>query len=162
MNKTIKHKGKLTPQVKEKLKDLLSQTGNLEASAAECGVTARAVYYAMDRDPELKEEISQARERACMQIEKEMYRRGITGISKGVYYQGERVDEEKEYSDKLLLALAKANMPHRFAERSYQFVQNNLEVSSGAKEKLAEMLGVNVIEGEIVEKSQSRGDDDEL
>lgn len=86
-----------------------------------------------------------------MEIEKEMHRRAITGISKGVYYQGERVDEEKEYSDKLLLALAKANMPHRFAERSYQFVQNNIEVQDGAKEKLAEMLGVNVIEGEVID-----------
>lgn len=151
MSNTPQRKGKLTPQVKEKLKDLLAQTGNLEASAAECGITARAVYYAMDRDPELKEEISQARERACMEIEKEMHRRGIQGISRGVYYQGELVAEEKEYSDKLLMALAKANMPHRFAERSYQFVQNNVDVSGGAKEKLAEMLGVNVIEGEVIE-----------
>ncbi|MCK8514882.1 hypothetical protein M0534_00860 [Methylonatrum kenyense] len=147
---------KLTPEKQAKILDLLEQTGNLSASAAACGVTGRAVYALMAREPDFRKQVDDAREKACLKIEQEMIRRGLTGIEKGIYYQGERVATEREYSDKLLLALAKSNMPHRYAERSVAYVQNNFSVddtSQRAKERLAHLLGIeggDYIEGEII------------
>lgn len=150
---------KLTPEKQAKLLDLLEQTGNLSASAAAVGVTGRAVYALMAREPEFRKRVEDAREKACLKIEQEMIRRGLTGIERGVFYKGERVATEREYSDKLLLALAKANMPSRYAERSVAYVQNNFSVDDTgqrAKERLAHLLGVDdqkVIEGEIIDRA---------
>lgn len=147
---------KLTEKRQAKILDLLEQTGNLSASSAAAGVSARAVYKLMDRNPEFRKQVKDAREKACLAIEQEMIRRGLTGIERGVYYQGEKVATEKEYSDKLLLALAKANMPQRYAERSVAYVQNNFSVddtSQRAKQRLANLLGIegeDYIEGEII------------
>ncbi|MDN3518069.1 hypothetical protein QWY84_10650 [Aquisalimonas lutea] len=150
-DKPIQSRARLTEDKKDKLVELLAQTANLSACCAEVGVNRRTVYFAMEREPEFRERINQARDRACLEIEREMHRRGIQGIGKGVYYKGEKVGEEREYSDKLLMALAKANMPERFTERQHVVSESYVHVEDGAKRKLANLLGVDVIEGEALD-----------
>lgn len=134
--------GKLTPEKKAKVVELLSQTGNLSACASAVGLRRETLYHAMHRDPEFAEQITLAREKACLEIESEMRRRGLEGITRDVYYGGEVVGQQKEYSDKLLLALAKANMPTRYSDKQYQVVDQRVTVEHTAKHKLAHLLGI--------------------
>jgi len=63
--------------------------------------------------------------------EDELLRRGVEGIDKNIYHQGEVVDTVKEYSDPLLVMLLKAENPDKYADRSkveHQGVVLNLQV----------------------------------
>ena len=152
--------GKMTAEVKSRICELLAQTGNLEASAGAAGVHPRTAYQHMAKDPEFKKRIEEARYCAMNDIENEIRRRGLTGISKPIYYQGEKVGEEKQYSDKLLLALAKANSPARYAERQHVF-QEVHHTHENAKEKLIQLLqSEDVIEGEYSQITD-KGDDND-
>ncbi|WP_018949508.1 helix-turn-helix domain-containing protein [Thioalkalivibrio sp. ALMg11] len=134
--------GKLTPEKKQKVVELLSQTGNLSACAAEVGLSRDTIYRAMQRDEEFATRIAQARDKASYEVEREIRRRGLEGISRPVYYQGEIIGEQKEYSDKLLLAMAKANMPERYSDKQYQVIDHSIKVENSAKVKLANLLGI--------------------
>ena len=63
------------------------------------------------------------RQRAAQFIEDEMVRRATEGLRKPVLYKGKQVhihgipQWEAEYSDTLILALAKAWMPEKYKER---------------------------------------------
>lgn len=51
-------------------------------------------------------------------IETAMIERAVNGVPKGVYHKGAMVGTELQYSDTLLLALAKANAPDKYKDRS--------------------------------------------
>ncbi len=51
-------------------------------------------------------------------LEREATRRAVDGVDKGVWYRGNRVGTEKQYSDLLLLAQLKANIPDKYKERT--------------------------------------------
>ncbi|MCM1516242.1 MAG: hypothetical protein NC080_07530 [Paraprevotella sp.] len=57
-------------------------------------------------------------------IRQEVWRRGYDGIDKNVYFKGEVIATEKQYSDSLLLALAKAH-DSRFVEKKVVTGNNN-------------------------------------
>ena len=158
MSKPVKHQMKVTPQVKDAVVEYLSQTGNLEASAAAAGVHPRTVYNHIYKDEEFKERIEQARAKACHAIESEIARRGLHGINKPVFYQGEKVAEQKEYSDKLLLAMARANMGARYSERQHIVTQHlGHDDCENAKHKLIKLLEQeDIVEGEYTEVADSR------
>lgn len=59
-----------------------------------------------------------ARASACDSLEVEARRRAMSGVDKPVYYQGERVDTLKEYSDTLLIFLLKGAMPEKYRENA--------------------------------------------
>lgn len=50
-------------------------------------------------------------------LEDEAVRRASKGVRKGVYYKGDRVATELEYSDSLLQFLLKARRPEKYRER---------------------------------------------
>jgi hypothetical protein len=64
----------------------------------------------VDECPERKEEECEALVQFCEVIEGAIQERAIKGVPKGVYWQGEKVAEELQYSDPLLLALAKRHI----------------------------------------------------
>lgn len=134
------------PLNRNKQKELVAcieKSANLSGSAAACGVTRDAVYKAMERDPSFRQEIHDAREKAAYSIEREIWRRGIEGVDKPVFFRGEQVSNVTEYSDRLLLALAKANMPNRYSERQLQTIDHTVKIDGDAKSKLSELLGIS-------------------
>ena len=71
-----------------------------------------AFFRAINKEghEDIKERECEALVQFCEVIEGAIIRRGIEGVPKGVYWQGEKVAEELQYSDPLLLALAKRHI----------------------------------------------------
>ena len=67
-------------------------------------------HLSVDECPERKEEECEALQQFCEVIEEAIQHRAIEGIPKGVYWQGQLVGTELQYSDTLLLAMAKRHI----------------------------------------------------
>lgn len=63
-------------------------------------------------------------------LEDEAYRRAVKGINKGIYYKGEEVAIEKEYSDSLLQMLLRANCPEKYKQVVDSTVKTDITVKS--------------------------------
>lgn len=98
----------------------LEQTGNVSASCRAAGISRETAYHWKNRDTSVgrrfAERWEKALEEATDRLELEARRRAF-GVDKPVFYQGERIDTVKEYSDTLLIFLLKAHRPERFSER---------------------------------------------
>lgn len=73
--------------------------------------TKAEVEQLLASDPDLHEAYEDARGRSPERIRAELQRRAIDGVLEPVFHQGEIVGEIRRYSDRLLLALAKARLP---------------------------------------------------
>lgn len=104
---------------------LLEETGLERTSARGAGTTMRTVKALMDNNPEFKYAVEDALERSADTLEAEARRRAVEGVTKGVYYKGDRVDEEVVYSDALLTTLLKAKRPAQFGDRTQLVGPNN-------------------------------------
>lgn len=80
----------------------LRETGLEAASAKAAGVSLRAVQKEYEADQAFHEDCLDALEQVYDRYEQEAIRRAVDGVPKGVYYQGDRVDEELVFSDTLL------------------------------------------------------------
>lgn len=65
-------------------------------------------------DEDVAAQIAEAERVGALSLQSEAIRRAVRGVSKGVYFKGERVDEETVYSDGLLTQLLKARLPDTF------------------------------------------------
>lgn len=86
-------------------------TGLYLKSAAAVGIDQSTVYYHRKANPEFDDAVHQAKQTFCETIEAEIVRRGRVGVDKPVFQKGEQVGVIREYSDTLLLALAKRHIP---------------------------------------------------
>ena len=108
---------KRRPPWKPKFLEILRSTGNVSAAAEEAGITRRAAYKARSKSQKFAAQWDEAIDRAIERLELEARRRAYTGVEKGVYYRGQRVDTVREYSDQLLIVLLKAHKPEKYRER---------------------------------------------
>lgn len=89
---------------------------NVTVAAAVAGVSRQSVYR-WRRAARFRERWLEAERQADDVIDREIHRRAIEGVEKPVHYKGRRVDTVREYSDTLLIFLAKARMPDKYRER---------------------------------------------
>lgn len=85
------------------------QRGNVRASCRAAGIDRTTAYLWRSENETFKELWVQAREDATDLLEEEARRRGHDGVDKPIYYKGKKVDVIKEYSDRMLEILLKAN-----------------------------------------------------
>ncbi len=64
----------------------------------------------------------EAIEEAVERLEQEVWRRGVDGDKRPVFYRGRRVGHIKRYSDKLLILLLKAHRPKKYRDNAPQIV----------------------------------------
>lgn len=96
----------------ERLKDELHKNaGDLFAAVKLVGVSLGFIKQWMKDDDEFKSFIEEARSVGAEVLYSEAIRRAVTGIDKGIYYKGLKVDTETIYSDALLTQLMKAKLP---------------------------------------------------
>lgn len=132
----------------------LELTGNLEASARHIQITPQAIYAHMRKDPEFKEQVEAARAIVVEEAETELRRRAIEGVDKGIYFKGELVATEKQYSDPLLIEFLRANAPEKYGRKDATLnINHNVTIENKAIGKLAGLLGVEMdaIDGEFRE-----------
>jgi hypothetical protein len=101
-----------------------ARCGNLTEAARKCRID-RNRHYDWLQDPEYEAKFANAYAQACDIVDGEIRRRGVTGILKPVFYKGEKVGSIREYSDTLLIFLAKGMMPDKYA----QFIKGDIEHS---------------------------------
>lgn len=95
----------------------MRETG-LEATAAKAsGVTLRKAQKEYENDPAFHEDCMDAKEQMADKFEMEAVRRAVEGTSKGIFYQGERMDEETVYSDALLAKILTGRRPEVYGDK---------------------------------------------
>lgn len=95
----------------------IRQTGLEATSAKAAGVTLRAVHREYENDPAFHEDCLDSMELQADILEQEAIRRAVEGTTKGIYYQGDRVDDEQVYSDTLLAKLLTGRRPTVFGDK---------------------------------------------
>ena len=94
-----------------------ANTGIMTKACTASGISRGALRLRIRLDPDFAEMWNHAREVAADGLEAEARRRAVEGVDKPVYYQGEKIDTIKEYSDTLLVKLLGAHKPALFRER---------------------------------------------
>lgn len=83
----------------------LAETGHVSNSCRAVGLNRITAYGRRIADADFRERWEVAHQIGMSVLEDEAKRRAYEGVTKGVYYQGDRVDEEVVYSDQLLMFL---------------------------------------------------------
>ncbi len=93
--------------------------GGEVARACRLAKVNRTTYYDWLRsgDEKFLADFELAKKRACQKVEDEIIRRAVKGVKKPVYQGGQLVGYVRDYSDTLLIFLAKAVMPEKYRER---------------------------------------------
>jgi hypothetical protein len=85
------------------------------AAACRAAGVERATAY-RDRDPRFAAAWDEAAEDGTDLLELECRRRAVEGVDRPVFYKGQQVGTVKEYSDRLLIFLLKANRPEKYRD----------------------------------------------
>lgn len=107
---------KLTLEKKQAFCRLLLEDPNVTVAARAIGMSRRQMYTERDNDEEFAAAWDAAIEEGIDTLEQEAARRAFKGVERGVYYQGERIDTVREYSDTLAIFLLKAHRPLKYRE----------------------------------------------
>ena len=89
----------------------LETSGRKRYSAIMAGVEPARLLYLMKKDDALAERQASAMDGYKELIHASVHDRAINGVTKNIYFQGKVCGTERQYSDTLLLALAKAHDP---------------------------------------------------
>lgn len=101
--------------------DVLARTGIIADACREAGTTRTTVRNWRNSDEVFNAAYDEAMEEAADAVESELRRRAIEGVTRQkMIGSGDNaiLIEEQQYSDTLILALAKATKPDKFAERT--------------------------------------------
>jgi hypothetical protein len=97
---------------------VLAKTGAVVAAAKAAGyVDSQMVRRYRKEDTEFAEAWQEALDAAMDVWEAEASRRAFEGVVKGVYFKGQKIDEELQFSDGLAQFMLKANRPEIYGER---------------------------------------------
>lgn len=96
---------------KERYCEVLLETGEHVLARKEVGVSRATVNNHRRKYPEFAEREEEALRLYRASLSKEIHRRGVEGVVKDIYWQGQVVGQEIVYSDRLLLEHARRHMP---------------------------------------------------
>lgn len=99
------------------LRTLANTANPMKAAKAAGYQSTTPINRAMRDDPNFAEEVAIATAAGGDFLESEAVDRATVGVVKGVYFKGERVDEEVVKSDSLLIRVLEAAKPSKYAER---------------------------------------------
>lgn len=94
----------------------LRKSPNVSAAARAAGYSRQWAYQIRASDPDFAAEWDDAIDESMDVAEGEIYRRAVRGVVKRVFYKGEEIDRVREYSDTLLMFMAKAYRPDKYKE----------------------------------------------
>ncbi len=107
----------VTPERIEIFLNSLAETGNITVSCKEASISQSSVYLKRTKDVEFAKQMEEARMSASDLLEAEAHRRGVEGIERPIMHGGRQVGVIKEYSDRMLELLLKANNPDKFNDK---------------------------------------------
>jgi hypothetical protein len=92
----------------------LAVRGNVSEAARAVGLSRQAVYQQRHRRPAFAAAWDEAVVTALDSAEAELYRRGVEGWTRPVYYAGKVVGDERAYSDQCLIRFLAAKRPEEY------------------------------------------------
>jgi hypothetical protein len=95
----------------------LMQHGKVEAAAKAAGVGRTRSWLWRVEDDAYRQACEQAKEMAAETIEQALFVRAVDGVKRGIYHQGVKVAEEREFSDTAAIFLLKNRMPGVYKDR---------------------------------------------
>lgn len=95
----------------------LRKNGVVTIACEAAGVGRTTVYEKRRDDPEFLADWDEAIEIAADRIEAEVIRRAVDGMTVPVYYKGEIVGFNREFSDSLAQMVLRAHKPEKYRER---------------------------------------------
>lgn len=107
----------------------LLKTGLRNKAAEISGVTRQAHYLWLKTDGEYAMQYEKVRTMLTDNLEDAAYERAVNGIERKIYFKGEEIGTQTEYSDTLLALLLKANMPEKYKDKTETTV--NVDDGSG-------------------------------
>jgi hypothetical protein len=107
--------------------ELQGNCGDFYAACKAVGVSPAFVRKWQKDDPKIDEAVKLSTEVGALQLESAAISRAVRGVDKDVYYQGDVVGSETQYSDGLLTTLLKGRMRNVYgADAGQTNVQVNL------------------------------------
>lgn len=106
---------RLTPARREKFLAKLAAGYSVTSAALEVGIGRASLYPIRDRDDDFRKAWDAAVEEGTDIIEDELLRRGVRGVERAVWHQGQKVGTQLEFSDACLITMLKARRPEKFA-----------------------------------------------
>lgn len=103
---------------KHQFLEALRKSPNVTVAARKVGISTSTVAKHRKDDPLFEERFQEALNEAIDMLEHNAHQRAFQGVEKGVYYKGDLVDTQLEYSDALTMFLLKAHRPEKYRERS--------------------------------------------
>lgn len=108
---------KSTEKVTAFLAVLATATGTVSKACRAIGIDRRTAYNWKEDDEEFSKAWDAAIEESIDALEGEARRRGFEGVDKPVYFQGDRIDTVKEYSDTMLSLVLKGRRANVFRDK---------------------------------------------
>jgi hypothetical protein len=136
-------KGRFDTEMREQYLALIREGLTNKDAAAACGCGTKYFRRRRQEDPEFEKAYQEARADGDDVIRGEIKRRAVDGVRRAIYHDGQVVGHKIEYSDPLLMFLAKSRMPEEFGDK--QRVDHVHKFEGAAEQlvdKMATMLGV--------------------
>lgn len=118
-----------------------------QAACAEVDKAKSTMYRLYRNDEEFRAQCDEAIETGKEGLEDEAVRRGKKGVRRAIYYQGEVVGHQQEYSDQLLIRTLEARRPETWGRK---------QVSVDATIKSTNVI-VSMTFDELKEEARRRG-----
>lgn len=106
------------PKWTAKFLKVFAESANISAACRKAKITRSAVYDYKDKHQWFAELYAEADEIAKDAIDEEIHRRAVKGTLRPVFYRGRKVGLIREFSDGLLMFLAKARNPAKYRENA--------------------------------------------
>jgi hypothetical protein len=120
------------------------QLGTISAAAKEAKISRQTHYDWLKNDKrnEYHKAFTQAEKMAADLLEEEAWRRAVTGDLRVVWYKGDKVGEQRVYSDQLLALLLKGRKPQykESAEINNNVMVNVSEAVGAARKRVEGVL----------------------
>jgi hypothetical protein len=136
-----------------------ADNANLRAACKAAGIDRSTVYRWQEHDDAFSFRFKQAEADANDVIRAAIYQRAIQGVDKPVFHAGVVAGAVREYSDTLLIFLAKSRMPE-FRERQQVDISGQLDINGAADEadrKFASLLAGSAA-ASILERTKREGE----
>lgn len=106
----------------------LLKCGLRNRAAEMAGITRQSHYLWIKTDDEYAMAYEKVRQMLIDTLEDAAYERAVNGIERKIYFKGEEIGTQMEYSDPLLALLLKANMPEKYKDKT----ETTVSVDDGA------------------------------
>lgn len=112
---------------------VVEHAGNITRACKESGMPRYWIYEETERNEVFAERFRQAQQMGLDALEDEARRRSFEGVERNVYYKGQAVGVEKQYSNSLIALLLKGGKPDKYKDRT--------EITGNAANPLAMEVG---------------------